>query len=46
MFKVPTLNKNKKEKDNTKKGKGFSVPLNRFEWDDVSSSKIIDKFYF
>ena len=40
MFKVPTLNKNKKEKDNTKKWKGFSMPLNRFELDNVSDSKI------
>ena len=36
MFKVPTLNKKKKEKDNIKKWKGFSVSLNRFELDDVS----------
>ena len=42
MFEVPTLNKNKKEKDNTKKWKGFSVFLNRFELDDVSDLKIID----
>ena len=43
MFKVPTLNKKKKEKDNTKKWKGFSVSLNRFELDNVSDLKIIDK---
>ena len=36
MFKVPTLNKKKKGKDNIKKWKGFSVSLNRFELDDVS----------
>ena len=41
MFKVPTLNKYKKEKDNTKKWKGFLVSLNRFEMDDVSDLKII-----
>ena len=46
MFIVPTLNKNKKEKDSTKKWKGFSVFLNRFELDDVSDLKIIDNFYF
>ena len=43
MFKVPTMNKSKKEKDNTKNWKRFSVSLNRFELDDVSDSKIIDK---
>ena len=43
MFKIPTLNKNKKEKDNTKKWKGFSVALNRFELDDVNDLKIIGK---
>ena len=43
MFKVPTLNKKKKEKDNSKKWKGFSVSLNRFELDNVSDLKIIDK---
>ena len=43
MFKVPTLNKNKKEEDNTKKWKRLSVSLNRFELDDVSDLKIIDK---
>ena len=43
MFKVPTMNKNEKEKDNTKNWKTFSVSLNRFELDDVSDSKIIDK---
>ena len=43
MFKVPTLNKNKKEEDNTKKWKRFSVSLNRFELDGVSDLKIIDK---
>ena len=43
MFKVPTLNKKKKEKDNTKKWKEFSVSLNRFELDNVSDLKIIDK---
>ena len=42
MFKVPTLNK-KKKKDKTKKWKGFSVSLNRFELDDVIDLKIIDK---
>ena len=42
-FKVPTLNKYKKEKDNTKKWNGFSVSLNRFEMDDVSDLKIIGK---
>ena len=46
MFKVPTMNKNKKEKDNTKNWKGFSVSLNRFELDDVSDLKITGKFYF
>ena len=43
MFRVPTLNKNKKEEDNTKKWKGFSVSLSRFELDDASDLKIIDK---
>ena len=43
MFKVPTLNKNKNEEDKTKKWKRFSVSLNRFELDDVSDLKIIDK---
>ena len=43
MFKVPTMNKKKKEKDNTKNWKRFSVSLNRFELDDVNDSKIIDK---
>ena len=43
MFKVPTLNKNKKEEDNTKKWKRFSVSLSRFELDDVSDLTIIDK---
>ena len=43
MFKVPKLNKNKKEIDNAKKWKGFSVSSNRFELDDVSDLKIIDK---
>ena len=43
MFKDPTLNKNKKEEDNTKKWKRFSVSLNRwFELDDVSDMKIIE----
>ena len=46
MFKVPTLNKNKKEQDNTKKWKGLSVSSNRFELDDFSDLKIIGKFYF
>ena len=36
MFEVPTLNKNKKEEDNTNKWK-------RFELDDVSELKIIVK---
>ena len=43
MFKVPTLNKNKKEKDITKKWKGFSVSLNRFELEDFSDLMIIGK---
>ena len=43
MFQVPTLKKNKKEEDNTKKWKRFSVSLNRFELDDVSKFKIIYK---
>ena len=43
MFQVPTLKKNKKEEDNTKKWKRFSVSLNRFELDDVSDLRIIDK---
>ena len=43
MFKVPILNKNKKEKDINKKWKGLSVSLNRFELDDASDLKIIDK---
>ena len=43
MVKVPTLNKKKKEKDNIKKWKGFSVSLNRFELGDVSDLNIIDK---
>ena len=43
MFKVPTLNENKKEKDNTKKWKGFSVSLSSFELDDASDLKISDK---
>ena len=43
MFKVPTLNKNKKEKDINTKWKGLSVSLNRFKLDDVSDLKIIDK---
>ena len=42
MFKVPTLNKNKKEEDNTKKWERFSVSLNRFELEDVSDLMIID----
>ena len=42
MFKVPTLNKYKKEKDNTKKWR-FSMSLNRFEMDDVSDLKITSK---
>ena len=42
-FQVPTLNKSKKEKDNAKKWKEFSVSLNRFELDDISDLKIIDK---
>ena len=36
MIKVLTLNKKKKEKDSTKKWKGFSVSLNKFELEDVS----------
>ena len=43
MFKVPTLNKKKKEKDNTKKQKRCSVSLNTFELDGVNDLKIIDK---
>ena len=43
MFTVLTLSKNKKQKDNNKKWKGFSVSLNRLELDDVSDLKIIDK---
>ena len=43
MFKVPTLKKNKKEEDKAKKWKRFSVSLNRFELDDVSDLKIVDK---
>ena len=43
MFKVPTLNKNKKEQDNTKKQKRFSVSLNKFELVGVNDLKIIDK---
>ena len=44
MFKVPVLSKNKKEQDNTKKWKGFSVALDRFELDDLSDLGIIGKF--
>ena len=43
MFEVPTLNKNKKEEDNTNKSKRFSLSLIRFELDDVSELKIIVK---
>ena len=43
MFKVPTLNKYKKEKDNTKKWRRFSMSLNRSEMDDVSDLKITSK---
>ena len=43
MFKVPTLNKYKKEKDNTKKWRRFSMSLNRLEMDDVSDLKITSK---
>ena len=43
MFEVPTLNKNKKEEDNTNKCKRFSLSLIRFELDDVSELKIIVK---
>ena len=43
MFKIPTLNKKKKEKNNTKKWKWFSVSLNRTELHDVSDLKIFDK---
>ena len=43
MFTVPTLNKNKNEKNSTKKWKGFSMSLNRFELDDVIDLKIIVK---
>ena len=43
MFEVPTLNKNKKEEDNTKKWERFSVSLNKFELEDVSDLMIIDK---
>ena len=41
MFKVPTLNKRKKEKDDTKKWKEFQLSLNRFELNDISDVKII-----
>ena len=44
MFKDTTLKKkNKKEEDNTKKWKRISVSLNRFELDDVSDFRIINK---
>ena len=43
MPKVSTLNKKKKEKDDTKKWKGFSVSLNKFELDNVIDLKIINK---
>ena len=43
MFEVPTLNKNKKEEDNTNKSKRFSLSLIRFELDDVSELKMIVK---
>ena len=43
MLKAPTLDKDKNEKDNTKKWKGFSVFLNRFELDYVGDLKIIGK---
>ena len=43
MFQVPTLKKKKKEVDNTKKWKRYSESLNRFELDDASNFKIIDK---
>ena len=43
MLKVPTLNKDKKEEDNTKNWKRFSVSLNRFELGDVSDLTIIDQ---
>ena len=43
MFEVPTLNKIKKEEDNTNKWKRFSLSLIRFELDDVSELKIIVK---
>ena len=42
MFKVPTLKKIKKKKITLKNGKD-SVSLNRFELDDVSDLKIVDK---
>ena len=45
MVKVPTMNKNKKQKDKTKKWKGFSVFLNRFELDNVRDLKIIGKLF-
>ena len=38
MFKVPTLNKNKKEEDNIKNGKDFQCP-----WTDLSDLKVNDK---
>ena len=43
MLKVPTLNKNKKEKENTNKWKGFSVSVSRFELNNVGDLKIIGK---
>ena len=43
MFKLPTLNRHKKEEDNTKKLKIISVSLSTFELDNVSDLKIIDK---
>ena len=44
IFKVPALHKYKKEEDNAKKWKIFSVSLNRFDLDDISHLKIIGKF--
>ena len=41
MFKVPTLNKNRKEKYNTKTWKVVSMALSRFELGDVGGLKII-----
>ena len=39
------MSQNKKEKDNRKQGKEFSVSLNRIDLDDVSDLEIIGKFF-